>query len=159
MEPRYIEDMHYYKDKPYETKPRTDETRAYRSQVETEKITVTRTDGTRTEEIERPKYRKEHEVGRIVIEEVPEEKEERPRDIYRKYVEKPRTTEVTVTREDVSDVCKPYEKEDVVKVGKLDVHELNKTPMESRRVEERSLIRSERVDRPLKVRQKNSVIA
>ena len=151
VEPRYIEDVLYYKEKLDETKPRMDETRVSRKGVETAKITVTRTDATRPEEIERPKYPREQEVGRIVIEEVPEEKEERPRDIYRKYVEKPRTTEVTVTREDVSDVCKPYEKEDVVKVGKLDVHELDKTPMESRRVEERSPIRSERVDRPRKV--------
>ena len=143
--------MHYYKEKLDETKPRLDETRVSRREVETGKVTVTRTDATRPEEIERPKYPRDQEVGRIVIEEVPEEKEEKPRDIYRKYVEKPRTTEVTVTREDVSDVCKPYEKEDVVKVGKLDVHELDKTPMESRRVEERSPIRSERVDRPRKV--------
>ena len=143
--------MHFYKEKQDETKPRMDETRVSRREVETEEVIVTRTDATRPEEIERPRYLREQEVGRIVIEEVPEEKEERPRDIYRKYVEKPRTTEVTVTREDVSDVCKPYEKEDVVKVGKLDVHELDKTPMESRRVEEKSLTRSERVDRPRKV--------
>ena len=135
-----------------EPKRRIDETKTSRREVETEKVTVTRTDATRAEEIERPKYPREQEVGRIVIEEVPEEKEERPRDIYRQYVEKPRTTEVTVTREDVSDVCKPYEKEDVVKVGKLDVHELDKTPVESRRVEERLLTETETVGRPRKVR-------
>ena len=131
-------------------KPRTDETKISRG-VATEKVTVTRADGTLREEIERPKYPREREAGRIVIEEIAEEKEERPREIHRKFTEEPRTTEVTVTRQDVKDVYRPYEKEDVVKVGKLDVHELEERPVESRTYEERLLTETEKVKQPRKV--------
>ena len=144
MEPRYIEDVHGYKDQRQTTKPRVDETRASQRQVTTEKVTVTRTDGSRTDEIERRRHPKDYDVGRIVIEEIPEEKEEKPQ-VYRKYQGKPRTTEVTVTMDDVKDVSKTHQKEDVVKVGRLDVHGLEKTPEESRRPEERSLTKIERI--------------
>ena len=144
MEPRYIEDVHGYKDQRQTTKPRVDETRASQRQVTTEKVTVTRTDGSRTDEIERRRHPKDYDVGRIVIEEIPEEKEEKPQ-VYRKYQGKPRTTEVTVTMDDVKDVSKTYQKEDVVKVGRLDVHGLEKTPEESRRPEQRSLTKTETI--------------
>ena len=144
MEPRYIEDVHGYKDQRQTTKPRVDETRASQRQVTTEKVTVTRTDGSRTDEIERRRHPKDYDVGRIVIEEIPEEKEEKPQ-VYRKYEGKPRTTEVTVTMDDVKDVSKTYQKEDVVKVGRLDVHGLEKTPEESRRPEQRSLTKTETI--------------
>ena len=144
MEPRYIEDVHGYKDQRQTTKPRVDETRASQRQVTTEKVTVTRTDGSRTDEIERRRHPKDYDVGRIVIEEIPEEKEEKPQ-VYRKYEGKPRTTEVTVTMDDVKDVSKTHQKEDVVKVGRLDVHGLEKTPEESRRPEQRSLTTTETI--------------
>ena len=144
MEPRYIEDVHGYKDQRQTTKPRVDETRASQRQVTTEKVTVTRTDGSRTDEIERRRHPKDYDVGRIVIEEIPEEKEEKPQ-VYRKYQGKPRTTEVTVTMDDVKDVSKTHQKEDVVKVGRLDVHGLEKTPEESRGPEERSLTKIETI--------------
>ena len=144
MEPRYIEDVHGYKDQRQTTKPRVDETRASQRQVTTEKVTVTRTDGSRTDEIEQRRHPKDYDVGRIVIEEIPEEKEEKPQ-VYRKYQGKPRTTEVTVTMDDVKDVSKNYQKEDVVKVGRLDVHGLEKTPEESRRPEQRSLTKTETI--------------
>ena len=122
-----------------------DETRVSQRQVTTEKVTVTRTDGSRTDEIERRRHPKDYDVGRIVIEEIPEEKEEKPQVSRKIYEEKPRTTEVTVTMDDVKDVSKTYEKEDVVKVGRLDVHGLERTPEESRRPEERSLTKTERI--------------
>ena len=132
-----------------------DETKVSRKGVETEKVTVTRTDGGRKEEIERPRYPRDQEVGRIVIEEIPEEKDEKLRDVYSKITEKPRTTEVTVTREEVTDVSRPFDKEDMIKVGKLDVDELEKRAVESRRVEERLLTKRERVERPRKACRKN----
>ena len=144
MEPRYIEDVHGYKDQRQTTKPRVDETRASQRQVTTEKVTVTRTDGSRTDEIERRRHPKDYDVGRIVIEEIPEEKEEKPQ-VYRKYEGKPRTTAVTATIDDVKDVSKTHQKEDVVKVGRLDVHGLEKTPEQSRRPEQRSITKIERI--------------
>ena len=144
IEPRYIEDVHGYKDHRETTKPRVDETRVPERQFKTEKVTVTRTDGSRTDEIERRRHPKDYDVGRIVIEEIPEVKEEKLQ-VNRKYEGKPRTTEVTVTMDDVKDVSKTYQKQDVVKVGRLDVHGLQKTPQESRRPEERSLTKTERI--------------
>lgn len=150
MESREIEDVHFYKDKIKETKPRMDDTRVSGREVATEKVTVTRTDGTRTEEIKRAKYPEEQRVGRIVIEEIPEQKEERPQGVYHRYAEKPRATDVTVTRE-VRDVARPTEKEEVVKVGKLNIQEMEKTSVESRRPEEKFLAQTERIEKTRKV--------
>ena len=132
------------------TKPRGDETRVSQRQVTTEKVTVTRPGGSRTDKMQRPMHPKDHYVGRIVIEEIPEEKKEKPQ-VYRKYEGKPRMTEVTATRDDVKDVSKTYQKEDVVKVGRLDIHGLEKMPEESRRPEERSLTKTETIQHYQKV--------
>lgn len=75
METRDIDDVCYYKDKPIgETKARKDERIVSRREMATEKVYVTRRDRTRTEEIQQEKYPKEQDVGRIVVEEIPEEK-------------------------------------------------------------------------------------
>lgn len=142
--------MRYYKDKGDEAKPRVDETKISRREIETEKVTVTRTDRTRTEEIERPRYPRDQDFGRIVIEELPEGKTEKPRDMYRKFMEKPRTTELSLVRQDVRDISKLREKEDVMRVGKLDVCQLEERPVESRKKEER-LLRTEKLEEPRKV--------
>lgn len=151
MEQLYIEDVAEHKDPRKTTKPRVDETRGSQRQVTSERITVTRTDGTKTEEIRRTGHPKDHALDRIVIEEIPEKKEKEPQ-VHRKYDGKPRTTEVTVRRDDVKDVCKPYQKEDLIKVGKLDVHGLEKAPEESRRLEERLLTQTERLPHHQKAR-------
>ena len=150
MEPRYIEDVHGYKDQRQTTKPRVDETRASQRQVTTEKVTVTRTDGSRTDEIERRRHPKDYDVGRIVIEEIPEEKEEKPQ-VYRKYQGKPRTTAVTITMDDVKDVSKTYQKEDVTEVGRIDGYRPGDAPEESRKLEDRLLTKTERIDHHEKV--------
>lgn len=150
IEPRYVEDDSTYKDHYETTKRRLDETRTSQRQLTTEKFTVTRTDGTRTEEIQRPTHPKDHDVGRIVINKIPEEKEEEPQ-VYRRYEGKPKTTEVTVTRADVKDVFKTNQKKDVINVGRLDLHGLEKTPEESRKMEERLPTEIERVQYPRQV--------
>lgn len=109
----------------------------------------TRTDGKRKEELERPTYRRGQQVGSILVKEKPDEKDGGSRRDYDKDVVERRTTKVIVTRED--DVSTPHEKEYVMKVGKLDVHELEKTPMEFSIVEERLLTQNEMMERPLEV--------
>ena len=74
MDPRDIDNVCYYKDKPTE-KTRKDERIVSRREMATEKVYVTRIDRTRKEEIQQAKYPKEQDVGRIMIEEIPEEKD------------------------------------------------------------------------------------
>ena len=134
MELSYVEDIHYETKPCEEPKPRFDETRISRRELDTEKITVMKSDTFPTEETERQKYPVQREVGRLVIEELPEKVHKGQQ----KYPVRPKPTEVTVTREQVSDVSRPYEK-DVIKVGRLDIHELEKTQVEPRRIQERPL--------------------
>ena len=193
----HITDEHF--DRISETKSHKDE--ITRKQVTTETITVGRREIGRLEETEKPRYPKDLDVGRIVIEEIPEEKEkvpkrevlkkeqirpksievtatqyeieERPktypeqREVGRLFIEelpekidkrpqkyptRPKSTEVTVTREQVLDVSRPYEKEDTIKVGKLDIHELEKTEVEPRKFRERPLREEEKVEHLRKVK-------
>ena len=87
---------------------------------------------------ERPRYVKNRDVGHIIIEEIPEEKKEKPRSP--KIVKlRPKTIEVTLTDQDFDDIPSKYVKEDVLKIGKLDIPEADfeKQSVESRTVEER----------------------
>ena len=94
--------------------------------VKSEKITVSGGDIPRTEETEKPTYPKAIDIGRIVIEEIPEEKQPlQKRDI-------PKREKVKQTRLDI-EPCDKFDggpimhvKEDSVKVGRLNVtdHEI-----------------------------------
>ena len=84
------------------------------------------------EETEKPRYPKDLDIGRIVIEEIPEEKEE---------VTKPdvvKRDEIRTRREDIDthyeieEVPTKQVKEDVVKVGRLDITDYEKAPREER---------------------------
>lgn len=99
-------------------------------------------------------FRKQ-DVGRIVIEDTPEKKEEMSHSkevgrivvqersqVYRNYNVKPSTSDVNVIRDD---------DKDIIKVGRLDVRELEKTTEDSRTVEERLLTNVKRVDHNVKV--------
>ena len=139
----HVQDVGY--DKVHETKPRTDETKISREHVTTEKVTVGRGDITHKEQTDKPKYPKEQDIGRIVIEEIPEKKEEIAKPaVLRKEVIKPKTTEVTVMRPKVEDTSSR-------KLGKLDLTEMEKAPVESKVVEERLKTYSEKVDGARKV--------
>ncbi|XP_028404780.1 glutactin-like [Dendronephthya gigantea] len=116
----------------YDYKSRTDDTEMTQQRVTAEKITVSREDITQIEETEKPRYPKDLDIGRIVIEEAPEEKEILKRDVVRRDEVKPR-------REDMKT---PYEaekvpgvqmREEIIKVGKLDVTDYEKTQKDSER--------------------------
>ena len=97
---------------------------------------------TREEEKEKPKYPKDLDVGRIVIEETPEDMQEIPKgDIVRQKA-RPRSTETTVTQRKVKEYPKSYSSEDIVKVGKLDVTHLEEDVIDKTKVE-RSIRRFE----------------
>lgn len=150
----HVEDVEF--DKAYETKPRTDDTKIFREHVTTDKVTVSRGDITRTEKIDKPKYPKD--VGRILIEEVREEKQDKAKpDVSMEEELKPRSTEVRVTRHEVEEVPRTDVKEDVIKIGKLDLTEMEKIPLESRRGEEIETTYTERVDGARKVVYKSSL--
>ena len=103
----------------YDVRSRTDETEISQQHVSSEKISVSRRDITRLEETEKPRYPKDLDIGRIVIEELPEEKEVTQSELVHK--------DELKLREGMLDTCyavknipKKYVREDV-KVGKLDI--------------------------------------
>lgn len=135
-----------------QTEAYTDDTKISHEKVTSEKVTVSRHDISKTEETEKPRYPKERDIGRIVIEEMPEERKEIPTDkLLRKEDSKSKTTQLTVTRHHVDDDTSRHVKEDAVQVGKLDVTELDKTPKDSRREEKRITKHEETVDGGRKV--------
>ena len=134
-------DTRYTKERREETKPRMDETKLFQKDMGAERITVMRSDTTRTEDTERQIYPQERDVSRVVIEELAEEERQ-------KYPGQPTPTEVAVARKEVLDI-RPCEK-DVIKVGKLDLHDLEKTQVESTRIDGQPVKRTERVERSRK---------
>ena len=91
---------------------------------------MNRTDITRTEETEKPRYPKHLDVGRIVIDETPEEKEEViKRDVPKRDEVKPKYKH-TETRYGVERRPVRKEKDDIVEVGRLDVTDYQKKTME-----------------------------
>lgn len=142
-----------------ETKPRTDE--IFCKQVATEKVTITgNRDTIQREETERPRYPKEQDIGRILIEEIPEKEEVQTAKVPRKQEVKPRNTDVKVTGA-IKDVPRKYITEEVVKVGKLDTADFERKTGESKRIEERVTTYTDRVDGARKVfiidRKSNSI--
>ena len=132
-------------DKISETKLRPDA--IPREKLATEKITVRRRDIIPREEQQKPQFRKDLDIGRIVIEEIPEEKEEEPeRDIFQKEPARPMGTDMPENKREVKELPKKYIKVDAVKVGKLDTSDLDRVTGESRRVEERIKTQRETID-------------
>ena len=133
----------------YDVKSRTDE--ISRRQLTSEKITVDQQDATRVEKTEQPKYPKDLDVGRIVIEEIPEEREETPTDERVRQQGRPKSTEITVTQREVKEYPKSYVSEGVIKVGKLDVTDVEKDVIEGTKLEQRIKTLEDRVDGTRKV--------
>ena len=147
----HVEDVDFDKVRQEETKPRKDDTDVSRTQVTTEKIIVSRSDIAPTEDTEKPKYPKDLDIGRIVIEEIPAEKDETLKhDVLPKDV-KSKRTDVTVTRHEVEEFPRTFVEEDVIKVGKLDVTDVEKTLVESGRVGEKVAAYTERLKGARKV--------
>jgi hypothetical protein len=101
------------------------------------------------EETEKPKYPKDLDIGRIVIEEIPEEIPKHK--ILRKEHGGPRSTGVTIAQHEVEEHPKTYLTEDVIKVGKLDVTHLEKEMVEAKTVQDKIRTYKDRVDGPRKV--------
>ena len=89
-----------------------------------------------TEQTEDKKHTKDLEIGRIVIQEIPEEEKDEQK-FHRKEEVSTECMEVTLTRHEV-DETHTVQKE-IVNVGKLNVTCLEKHPMESTKREERPL--------------------
>ena len=131
----------------YDYKSRADDTEISQQRVTAEKVTVSREDIPLMEETEKPRYPKDLDIGRIVIEETPEEKlEVLKRDVVKRDEVKPR-------REDMKS---PYEaekfpgeqvKKEVIKVGKLDVTDYEKTQKDSERTYIERLRNDQKVSR------------
>ncbi len=124
--------------RPYDTKPCEDETP--RKYVSSDKITITKYDIAKHEETERRKHPKDVDIGRIVIEEIPGEKELGPT----KDQGQPRDTQVAITRKEVKDI--PKAREETIKVGKLDLRDVEKEVVESEKTQGSLITHTERVD-------------
>ena len=81
------------------------------------------------------KYSKDLDIGRIVIEEIPEEIKDLP-NVHRIEKDATKSTEVTLTRHEVEDISTV--KEGILKLGKLDVTWLELHVLASTNVGERT---------------------
>lgn len=84
---------------------------------------------------ERRKHVKALDVGRIVIEEIPDEKKKAP-PVAKKENVRPKSVEITLPEQEVKEIPGRHI-EDVVKVGKLDVTNFEKKSLKSSKVQER----------------------
>ena len=99
---------------------------------------------------EKPKYPKDLDIGRIVIEEMPEGKEEvTKRDVVKRDEVKPRREDMETCYE-VEKIPRKQVQEDMVKVGRLDVTDYEETPREVER-EERTTTYTQRLEKGRKV--------
>lgn len=126
----------------YDYQSRTDDTDLSQQQVTSEKITVNRKDITHMEETEKPRYPNDLHVGRIVIEEISEEKGVRKREAVRR--------DEVETRPEIEKV--PRKKvEDLNKIGKLDITDYEKTPRKAEPAQERTTRCNELLEKDRKV--------
>lgn len=96
------------------------------------------------EETEKPRYPKDLDVGRIVIEEIAEEKKEvTKRDDFKRDEVKPRYEKHTKKLYRDEKDGKLQLREDVIGVGRLDITEYEKTQREPERVGERTTLQRE----------------
>ena len=130
-------------------KPRTED--VPRQQVTTEKVTVDRREF-RSSELEKPRYPKDLDIGRIVIEEIPEEDKVPEHEVVQKQRMRPRRTEMTATQREVEERPEAFVKREDVKVGKLDMSDMERTVIESEREGERLTRQRETIDGRLKVK-------
>ena len=90
------------------------------------------------EETEKPRYPKDLNVGRILIEEIPEEKNDVEKHLIVKRDEvKPRRGD-TEPGYNVDTVRRKQVQQGLVRVGRLDITDYEKTPRESTQIEERT---------------------
>ena len=112
--------------------------------MKSEKIIVDAGDMPHMEKTEKQRYPKSLDVGRIVIEETPEEKEPlRKRDVLRRDEVKETCEEIETHHQNGRIATTELEK-DIVKVGRLDVTDYEKTFTESERVDKRVTSGTER---------------
>ena len=123
----HVEDVQFERVRHDKIKPQTDDTKVSRKHITTEKVEVNRGGVTQVEETEKSKYPKEIDVGRIVIEEIPEEKEK-------------------MSRREVRDVTKDREKDDTVKIGRLDLCDLENEAVVSTKTEKRLVTTRDKID-------------
>ena len=117
----------------YDYKSRTDDAEISQKRVTSEKITVSGGNIPRMEETEEPRYPKALDIGRIVIDEMPEEKQPVQKPDIRK---RDKVKETRVDMEPCDSVKQrqaPLLKQEVAKVGRLNITEYEKTPRESDR--------------------------
>ena len=119
----------------YDYTSRIDDTTTSMKKVTSEKITVSDTDRPLFEETEKPRYPKHLDVGRIVIEEISEDKKKvTERDGFKRDEVKPRDDKEIKKLYPVRKDLKPQVKQDVIEVGRLNMTDYEKTQHEPERI-------------------------
>jgi hypothetical protein len=103
------------------------------------------------EATEKPRYPKDIDVGRVVIGEIPEEKEVTKRDVIKRELEVKPKHEDMETRYEVEKVPRRQAHEDVVNVGRLDMTEYEKTQREPEPIKDRTTTYTGRLGKDLEV--------
>ena len=105
---------------------------------------------TRMEETEKPRYPKDLDIGRILIEEISDEKEVTQGDVVKRDEVKPRSEKMETSYE-IKRGPKSQVKEETVKIGKFDVTDYDRTSQVSDRLEERITTSTDRMPKNLEV--------
>lgn len=113
-----------------------------------EKLIVHGGDMPRTDEPMKPRSPKNLDVGRIVFEETPEEKEPMTKHDVQKRDEAKETHEDMETSYKVERGLTTQVKQDVVGVGRINVSDYGRTPKQSERVEE--MVKTSYTEKPRK---------
>lgn len=130
----------------YDVQTRTDDTEISAQQVPFQKIAVSRSDIRSLDEAEKPRYPKHVDVGRLVIEEIPEEKIIPDRETVQRETLRHKITEIASTKTSVEEQQTKYVKEGVVRAGKLETTDFDGVTRESRRAEEKLTTQREIID-------------
>lgn len=135
----------------FDHKSHTDDTKTSQKHINSEKITVSRRDMTRMEKTEKPRYPRDLDIGRILIEEISDQKEEVTQgDVFKRDEVKPRSEKMETSYE-IERRPKSQLKEETIKVGKLDVTDYDRTSRVSDRLEERMTTSTGRIPKYLEV--------
>lgn len=129
-----------------------EDSQAPRQRVTTERITVSRHDIAKTEEPDKPKYPKDLDIGRIVIEEIPEEKVTK-RESPKKEHSKPAARETMKIKETTIPRKELIEHE--TKLHKEYTTGYEERPWERRTVDERVITYTDKLDGMRKVIKSN----
>ena len=113
---------------------------------DTIEVTVNQHETQKQKEV-RPSYAKDHDVGRIIIEEIPKNKDEQQQ-VPQKDTIRPKSIEVALTGKDLKEISCEFVRKDAAKAKKLEVGRIvtEEIPADKHELSEREVVRKEKID-------------